>query len=154
MTDDKYDEMDWYQLGDEQKNVGMKKGPKERIERMKIKLLEVVHGDCYSCGNEHLLQVTDWEEVTDSEFEKLREGLGLYKRYKYGKLPYRNLILVQQLDLPTAREIISTVDETIKKEQEKTRKKKAAANKRKKTMLENKKKKELEELERLQKKYG
>ena len=78
----------------------------------------------------------------------------MYKKYKYGKLPYRNLILVQQLDLPTAREIISTVDETIKKEQEKTRKKKAAANKRKKTMLENKKKKELEELERLQKKYG
>jgi len=154
MTDDKYDEMDWYQLGDEQKNVGMKKGPKERIERMKIKLLEVVHGDCYSCGNEHLLQVTDWEEVTDSEFKKLSEGLRLYKKYKYGKLPYRNLILVQQLDLPTAREIISTVDETIKKEQEKTRKKKAAANKRKKTMLENKKKKELEELERLQKKYG
>ena len=122
---------------------------------MKIKFLEVVHEGCDycdSCENEHLLQVTDWEEVTDSEFKKLSEGLRLYKRYS--KLPYRNLILVQQLDLPTVREIISTVDKALKKEEEKTRKKKADADKRKKTMLENKKKKELEELERLQKKYG
>jgi len=120
---------------------------------MKIKFLEVIHGDCYSCGNEQLLQVTDWEEVTDDEFKKLSTGLRFYNQHA-GHGERRNLILVQQLDLPTVREIISTVDEILKKELEKTQKRKAAAEKRKKTMLKNKEKKELEELERLQRKYG
>jgi len=121
---------------------------------MKIKFLEVIGESCWTCeSGELLLQVTDWEEVTEEEFQKLSEGLSLYNRYtEYSKR--RKLILVQQLEITTVKDILSTIEKASKKEQERIRKNKAAAEKRRKTLLENKKKKELQELERLQKKYG
>lgn len=121
---------------------------------MKIKFLEVIGKNCWTCDSgEQLLQVTDWEEVTEEEFQKLSEGLCLYNRYtEYNER--RKLILVQQLEITTVKDILSTIDKASKKEQERIRKNKAASEKRKKTLLENKKKKELQELERLQRKYG
>lgn len=116
---------------------------------MKIKFLEVIHGDCYE-DNTQVLQVTDWEEVTEEEFQKLSKGLRYYNRYVENP---RNLIMVRQLDLPTTKEILSVVDEALKKEQEKLQKKNAQKAKREKTRLANKKKKELEQLKILKEKY-
>ena len=96
--------------------------------------------------------VSEWEEVTEEEYEFINRNLHLFKRSNYG-----DLILVAQPDINVPDVIVSIKQELAKIQKAELKKKEEAKRKRDEAAARKAakaKEKEIEQLKKLQEKYG
>jgi len=120
----------------------------------KVKILEIYGEYCDSCDVKPLTEnITDWEEVTDKEYQMLKDWVCNKNNYHYRKID-KYILAVYSLPSLNTKLVIKDFLKRTKEKKERELKKKQTTEKRKATMARKKRERELKQLKELEKKYG